>query len=111
MTKFDITDKLELAEDPVLVIKGKEIPVNTDAVVMLKLMDIMDGEEFTARKMREAYEIMFSVKARKTIDSLGLKVNDWQKVVESAIELISDGTLSGKEGETEPGEGQSHTTT
>ncbi len=111
MAKFDITDKLELAEDPVLVIKGKEISVNTDAVVMLKLMDILNDGEFTVKKMQEVYEIVFSAKDRKTINSLKLKVNDWRKVVESAIELISEGTLSGDEGETEPGEGQSHTTT
>ena len=111
MAKFDITDKLELAEDPVLVIREKEIPVNTNATVMLKLMDIMGDGEFTIREMQEVYKIMFSEKARKTIGSLNLKANDWQKVVECAIELISNGTLPGEDEETEPGEGQSHTTT
>lgn len=111
MAKYDITDKLELAEDPVLVIRGKEIPVNTSATAMLKLMDVMGDGTFTVKKMRDAYEVIFTEKVRKTIDSLQLKSKDWQVVVESAIELISNGTLSGEGGEDDPGEERSHTTT
>ena len=43
--RVDITEKLSFDENPCLVIKGKELEVNTDAPTMLKVMGIMSNDD------------------------------------------------------------------
>lgn len=47
---IDITEKLSFEENPILVIKGKELEVNTDAETVLKLMGIIGDQEDTVKQ-------------------------------------------------------------
>ena len=83
---YDMTEKLKFDEDPILKVKDKELTVKSDAVTVLKLMDIIqkDGEVEGALK---AVELVFSEKDRKKLDSLGLKMNDYIAVITTAFSL------------------------
>lgn len=84
----DITDKLSFDENPVLVIKGKQLEVNADAPTMLKIMNLMTAEGVEIEQIGEAYELVFPEKSRKEIDKLKLSINDWTTVVMEAMNLI-----------------------
>ena len=98
----DITEKLNMDGNPVIVIKNKKLEVNADAATVLKLMDVIgDG---TPKQVSNMYNLLFSEKARKTIEELKLSFDDLKIVVQTAITLIT-----GKE--EEAGESQIPATT
>lgn len=99
---IDITEKLNFEENPKLVIKGIPIEVNADAVTVLKVMGMMNGNS-GGDNVIEAYELMFPESSRAQLDLLKLKFRDLMVVIESAISLITD--------DDEPGEAPTHTTT
>lgn len=84
--KIDITDKLNFEENPIIVVKGKELEVNTDASNVLKILALADGEKSGAA-LEEMADALFTEKSRKTLNSLKLKMNDYSKVIEAAIGL------------------------
>lgn len=85
----DITNKLDFDANPKLIIKGKEYEVNADAETVLKVMgEISSIDKIAPKSVVKMYELIFSEGARKDIAKLKLQFNDFQKVVESAIDLI-----------------------
>lgn len=87
--RVDITDKLTFEENPALVIKGEEIPVNADAPTMLRIMNFMTNDGVGIEQINEAYALIFPEKSRKAIDAMHLSVNDWITVVQEAMSLIT----------------------
>lgn len=93
----DITDKLAFDENPKLVVKGKELEVNTDATTVLKIMGILgDGDNVQPSDVVKMYELIFSDADRKKIDRMKLQFSDFQTLVFSAIGLITDEEESGE---------------
>lgn len=94
----DITDKLNFDENPKLVIKGEEYEVNADAVTVLKIMGVIgDGSSVVPADMVSMYGLIFPEEDRHKIEKLNLQFDDFQKVVESAIGLITGvGNTSGE---------------
>lgn len=88
MRKVDITDKLTFDENPALVIKGKEMEVNTDAPTMLKVMGLMGVDEPGAQEVMGAYDLIFADKAKREIEKMKLSFNDLMVVVEEAMKLV-----------------------
>ena len=85
----DITDKLDFDSNPKIAIKGKEYEVNADAESVLKIMGLLSSTaSATPKAVADAYEIIFSEKEREAISKLKLQFADFQKVVETAIDLI-----------------------
>lgn len=84
---LDITDKLTYDGNPVLVIKGKEIEVNADAVSMLRIINLMQDD--SESNLTDAYELLFSEKSRKQLEELGLSFKDMNTVIECAMNLAS----------------------
>lgn len=102
---IDITEKLSFSGNPKLIIKDKELEVNADAATVLQVMGIInDGTDTTPKDVVDMYNLIFPEKERKAIEEMKLGFNDFYKVVECAIDLISGG------GEVK-GEAQTHTTT
>jgi len=99
----DITEKLNMDGNPVIVIKNKKLEVNADAATVLKLMDVIGDGAGTPKQVSNMYDLLFSEKARKTIEELKLSF-DLKIVVQTAITLIT-----GKE--EEAGESQIPATT
>lgn len=89
--RVDITDKLSFDENPVIVVKGKEIEVNADASTMLKLLAMVDEQENaeSASAITEMADLLFTKAGKKNLDSLKLNITDYSKVVEVAMELAS----------------------
>lgn len=102
---IDITDKLSFEEKPAILIKGKRIEVNNDASTMLKLFaKIGNGNEFNPSDLQEMTELLFTKQGKKNLDSLGLNIGDYSKVVEIAMDLVTGD-------DEEPGELPSNGTT
>lgn len=88
---IDITEKLSFEENPILVIKGKELEVNTDAETVLKLMGIIGDQEDTSQKeVLDMYELIFPEDSRKAISELSLSFNDLKLVIQEAMSLITE---------------------
>lgn len=88
---IDITEKLSFEENPILVIKGKELEVNTDAETVLKLMGIIGDQEDTSQKeVLDMYELIFPEDSRKAIRELSLSFNDLKLVIKEAMSLITE---------------------
>lgn len=94
--KVDITERLSFEENPVLVIKEKELEVNCDAPTMLKIMGLMGDDGMEIKNMNQAYELLFPEKARKEIEKMKLNFNDWTKVVEAGLQLIMEDSSEGE---------------
>ena len=89
--KVDITEKLSFEENPILVIKGKELEVNTDAETVLKLMGTIGDIENTSQKeVLNMYELIFPESSRNVIRDLALSFNDLKLVIQEAMSLITE---------------------
>lgn len=87
--RVDITEKLSFDENPCLVIKGKELEVNTDAPTMLKVMGIMSNDDSGTKEIIDAYELVFPQESRDVIEKeLKLNFNDLIIVVQEAFNLV-----------------------
>lgn len=98
--RVDISEKLQFDEDPVLVINGEEIEVNSGAETALRLMGIMSGPR-TMVNVVGALEIMFGEENTQKICSMTdasgkkLKVESLMTIMEQGISLIM-GTSEGE---------------
>ena len=88
MKKIDITDRLNFEENNCLIIKGKQIEVNSDAPSMLKVLQFMSGDA-GAKEVNEAYETLFPVASREKLAKLKLSFDDLIVVIKAAVELIT----------------------
>lgn len=95
--KVDITEKLSFEENPVLVIKGKELEVNCDAPTMLKIMGLMGDGGLETKNLNPAYELLFPERTRKEIEKMKLNFNDWTKVVEAGLQMITEDDTTGEQ--------------
>lgn len=87
--KIDITDKLSFDENPVIVIKGKELEVNADAATVLKIMGILGNNESPSPSdVLKMYNLIFGEKERKEIEKMSFQFNDFQTIIFTAIDLI-----------------------
>lgn len=87
---IDITEKLDFDSNPKIKIKNKEYEVNADAETVLKIMGMFgENGEMSPTAVVKMYELIFSEKDRKEIAKLKLKFKDFQKLVETAINLVT----------------------
>lgn len=91
----DITDKLNFEQKPQIKIKDTVITVNDEAVTLLKILPKLNGN-ITPEVISETCEALFDKSEIEKIQSLKLNFSDFIKVIESAAELITQGTSSGE---------------
>lgn len=88
--RIDITEKLGFETNPVLVIKDKELEVNTDAATVLRALSLIgDGGEMNADTVGAIGELIFTDTARKNLEKMKLNFADYQTVMMAAIELVT----------------------
>lgn len=87
--KVDITDKLTFEGNPSLLIKDKELEVNSDAPTMLKVMNLMENGKTDMKSINAAYHLVFPEESRKKLDELKLDFSDWITVIQEAISLVT----------------------
>ncbi len=97
--RIDITDKLNFDENPVIVVKGREIEVNTDASTMLKLLAMVDDGNPSASVIAEMADLLFTEQGKENLDSLKLSIADYSKVVEIAMDLATGDDEEGEQQE------------
>lgn len=90
--KIDISDKLNFEENPVIVVDGVEIEVNSDAETMLRVMGAFDGESET-KAISKAIGLMFSEADREKLyairrDGRKLSLSDLGTIVSSAVDAV-----------------------
>lgn len=86
--RVNITEKLSFDENPVLVIRDKELEVNTDATTVLKIMGLHKAGVEDSEAVIKMYELLFSEKDRKKIEEMKLSFGDLQIVIEEAMNLV-----------------------
>ena len=105
MKKIDITDKLEMAGNTVLIINGDEIEFKTDAKTALILLGkIKNGElTFQNKDLNKVLDVILTPESVEKLSALDLSFKDYATVSTCAIAAVT--------GELEQGEAQTHTTT
>lgn len=90
---IDITDKLTFDAKPAIMIAGKKIEINDDAVTVLKLMGKMgDGEkDVTPGLLAELSDMLFTQEGKDIIARMNLNFHDYSILVETAMNLITGG--------------------
>lgn len=99
---IDITDKLNFEQKPIIKVKDVEIEANNDAVTMLKVVALFDGEENSVniKDVLTVYNLLFDEENQKKIENLKLSMEDFTTfIIESAQVLMNSGE-SPDEGET-----------
>ena len=87
---IDITEKLNFEKPPVLLIQGREIHVNDDAVTMLSVMQLIGADEPSVKEIMKAYEQLFPAADRMIMEQeLKLKFSALMTVIQEAVQLIS----------------------
>ena len=99
--KSDISDKLNFEENPVIVVEGVELEVNSDAETMLRIMGAF-GEESEMKAIGKAVNLLFSQEDREKLygirrDGRKLSISDFSSIVEAAINAAM-GDDSGEKG-------------
>lgn len=97
---IDITEKLELDENPCLIIQGEEFEVNADAATMLKVMGEISSAEKqsagsgkgTVEHVFKLYELIFPEKTRKKFEENRISFRDLSVIIEFALDLIAGKT-------------------
>lgn len=90
MKKIDITEKLDFDSKQCIVIKGREIYVNSDAPTILRVMGMMNGDGSASPEViLKVYELLFTEKGREELDKLKLSFRDLVIVVQEAMTLVN----------------------
>ena len=90
--KIDISEKLNFNENPVIVVEGVELEVNSDAETMLRIMGAFD-EENEIRGINKAVTLLFGEEGREKLysirrDGRKLSIADFSVIVSNAVEAV-----------------------
>lgn len=83
---YNITDKLNMNDDPKLQIGELILTVNSDAEAVLTLMDIV-SKKGELEGALEVEKVLFSETDLEKLKSLRLKVDDYILVIQTAMSL------------------------
>ena len=99
---IDITNKLNFEDKPIIKIKDVEVKANNDAVTMLKVVAIFDGEnkEMKVSDILTVYNMLFDDENKTKIESLNLTMNDFTTLIMESAQLLINGNDTPTEGET-----------
>lgn len=84
--KYDMTDKLNFNDNPVVVIKDTELEINSDAETVLKIMDIVDTEGEVKGAVK-CSKLLFNGKEQKKLQKLRLNMDDFVTFLRIALAL------------------------
>ena len=83
---YSLTDKLNFNDDPQIAIKDIVITVKSDAVTVLKLMDVVKNSSEVEGAV-SIMDLLLSAEDKAKVESLNLKISDYIKVAETIIDL------------------------
>ena len=91
MRVLDITDKLKEQEQPVLKVKDLELPVNDDAIALLTVMELMDGQP-TPQDIVRATKTILGEEGYEKLATLKLNMDNFMEVVNAAVDIVTGGS-------------------
>lgn len=99
--KIDISEKLNFEENPVIVVDGVEIEVNSDAETMLRIMGVF-SQKSEMQALGDAVQLLFSDEDIEKLygirrDGRKLSMNDFGTIVSNAIDAVM-GDKGGEKG-------------
>ena len=84
---YNITDKLEFAQNPKIKIKNQELEVHSEATTVLKVMGEIDKAENNFDASGKVFGLLFSDADQKKIEKMKLNAADYIKLMEVAVQL------------------------
>lgn len=88
MKVVDITDKLELDENPQIKVKGELITVHADAKTVLKMVGVYgDTTLAEGEKSMKSYELLIDKKDRDKLEAMNISFKDLNILIETAVDL------------------------
>ena len=84
--KYDLTDKMKFEADPVITLDGVELTIRSDAETVLELLDIIENKGEMAA-LTQCERLLFSPADQKKIRKLGLKMDDFVTLIQTATAL------------------------
>ena len=88
MKVLDITDRLKEQEQPVLKVKGLELPIHDDAIALLTVMELMDGAP-TPRDIVRAAKTVLCEEGYEKLATLKLDMDNFMEVINAAVDLVT----------------------
>ena len=85
---IDITDKLAFDEKPRMMVKGKELEINTEAENMIKIMAIA-SEDVSGTQVVQMCELILTNESKERLKELQLSFKDYMTVVNAAVQIAS----------------------
>lgn len=85
--KIDITDRLDFAKKPELMIKGVSVTVNDEATAVLKILPL--AEEDTSKHIEEIVSLLFSEEDVEKIKAAGLSFKGYMAFIRQAISIAT----------------------
>ena len=95
MKVLDITDRLKAQEQPVMKMFSQEFPINDDAVTLLSVMELMEGD-VGMLEIKDAAILIFGEDGFRRLAELKLNLENFALVVETAMGLVT-GETEGEE--------------
>lgn len=97
--KIDISDKLNFDENPVIVVEGVELEVNSDAETMLRIMGAFEDKD-EIKAINKAVTLLFGEEGREKLYSVRregrkLSLGDFSTIVSIAVDAVM-GTAGGE---------------
>lgn len=84
--KYNLTEKMKFDQDPVITIKDIEVSVKSDAETVLELLDVIENKGEMAA-LSQCMDLLFSPADQKKIKRLGLKMDDFVLLIQTATAL------------------------
>lgn len=94
MKTMNITERLNYAQKPKLIIGDTELEVNNKATAILKALDLLESED--ASNFEKIAKLLFDEEGYNKLLNLDLNFDDFSTVIISAMELISNKKSEGE---------------
>lgn len=95
MKVLDITERLKTQEQPVMKMFSQEFLINDDAVTLLSVMELMEGD-VGMLEIKDAAILIFGEDGFRRLAELKLNLENFALVVEVAMSMVT-GETEGEE--------------
>ena len=96
MKVIDITERLNFAEKPKIIIKDTEITVNNSATTILKIMPKVSKKSIDPGDVLDIIDMLVPEEEMKKLDKLCLSFEDFMTFIEAAISLVTGADDAGE---------------
>ena len=96
MKVIDITEKLNFAEKPKIIIRDAEITINDTAVTVLKIMPKVSKKNIDPGDVLDIINMLVPEEEMQKLERLNLSFEDFMTFIEAAISLVTGADDAGE---------------